>query len=126
MVRIMLVVQVITGTAHKALWFARCAVSYPAGTGPRKIKGIWLSRTPLVDLFNLSTGIGPTRLFSPHSTLCEKLISHAGTRVHVQELRLHVMANGYSRFSISNLNSLSFYFVLGTFAHSSVLIQMGL
>ena len=57
-----LVVQVIT--AHKALWFARCAVSYPAGTGPRKIKGVWLSRTPLDDLFKSSTGIG-NRAFSP-------------------------------------------------------------
>ena len=31
-----LVVLVIT--AHKALWFARCAMSYPAGTGPGKLK----------------------------------------------------------------------------------------
>ena len=60
-----LVVLVIT--AHKALWFARCAMSYPAGTGPGKIKGVWLSQTPLDDLFNSSTGIGPPRQSSASS-----------------------------------------------------------
>ena len=76
----------------KALWFARCAMSYPEGTGHGKAIGAWLSLTLLDDLYYYQLAIGPPQILSPSSrslsTLWEMLISYAGTRGHVQTVAI--------------------------------------